>query len=50
MSPEDAEANNESVKTKDQIISSYTATNGTKFWIITDAGHETTTILLPHEY
>lgn len=50
VSPEDAEANNQSVKTKDRIISSYTSTNGTKFWIVTDAGHEITTILLPDEY
>jgi hypothetical protein len=48
--PEDAKANDESVKSKDQIISAYTASNGVKFWIITDAGHETTTILLPDEY
>lgn len=48
--PEDAKANDESLKSKDRIISSYTDRNGTKFWIITDAGHKTTTILLPDEY
>jgi len=33
-----------------RIVSEYRTANGIKFWIITDAGHETTTVLLPHEY
>jgi hypothetical protein len=50
VSPDDAAANSISIATKDRIISAYTASNGVKFWIITDDGHETTTILLPDEY
>jgi hypothetical protein len=28
----------------------YQASNGTPFWVITDAGWETTTLLLPEDY
>ena len=33
-----------------RILSAYQATNGTKFWLITEAGRSTTTILLPEDY
>lgn len=46
----DAKLNDDSIETKDRIISSYTLKNGTRIWIITDCGHETTTLLLPEEY
>lgn len=33
-----------------RILSSYTSTNGIKFWVITEADRNVTTILLPEEY
>jgi hypothetical protein len=33
-----------------RILSAYTAENGTRFWIITEADRSSTTILLPDEY
>lgn len=45
----DAAANNAAVDTKDMILSSYLTRAGIKIWVITDPGHETTTILLPEE-
>lgn len=53
LCPEDFAANEEAVKTGDRIMSVYK--HGPKgeedtLWVITDPGHETTTILLPDEY
>jgi hypothetical protein len=45
----DQEINEEAVKTGDRILSAYIS-NGVRFWIITEAGREITTILLPEEY
>lgn len=43
--------NDEAVLEKGQIIDSYyDEIKKKKFWIITDDGHETTTVLLPEEY
>jgi len=33
-----------------RILSSYTMSNGTRFWIITEADRSVTTFLLPEEY
>jgi hypothetical protein len=33
-----------------RILSVYHAANGTKFWIITEAGFSATTVLLPEDY
>ena len=33
-----------------RILSSFTMTNETKFWIITEADRSATTLLLPEEY
>jgi hypothetical protein len=48
--PEDEiRINNESLQDKDQIMSVYR--NGSEtIWIITDPGHEVTTVLFPSEY
>ena len=46
---EDIKANEDAMKFKDRLLSSW-AWAGIKFWIITDIGHEVTTILLPDEY
>ncbi len=46
---EEIQMNNEAVKDKDQIMSVYR--NGSEsIWIITDHGHEVTTVLFPSEY
>ena len=33
-----------------RLLSSYTTSNGTRFWIITEADRSATTLLLPDEY
>jgi hypothetical protein len=50
MPDEDWKLNNDSVKDGSRLMSSYLLKDNTKIWIITDAGHEVTTILLPDEY
>lgn len=47
--PHDVQMNMEAIETKDRIMSSYKI-GKEKIWVITDAGHEVTTILLPEEY
>lgn len=47
---EDRPINEESLTTKGMILSAYTTRKGDKIWVITDPGHEVTTILLPSEY
>ena len=47
--PEDAEANEDALRTECRILSSYLV--GTdKLWIITEADRSSTTLLLPSEY
>ena len=46
---EDIKANEDAMKFKDRLLSSWKWA-GIKFWIITDIGHEVTTVLLPEEY
>jgi hypothetical protein len=50
VSPADWTANEVAVKCEDRLISSYFASNGVKFWIITEANREATTVLLPDDY
>ena len=33
-----------------RLLSAYTARNGVKFWIITEASRDITTVLLPEDY
>jgi hypothetical protein len=47
---EDKQSNDRAVVEGTRILSAYRATNGTKFWIITDAGFSATTVLLPEDY
>lgn len=47
---EDKEENNLSLERKGMLLGSYRSTEGVKFWVITDPGHKTTTVLLPCEY
>lgn len=50
LGDEDHQANDESVKGKGQILSVFKAKDETKVWVITDPGHEVTTVLLPADY
>ena len=43
-------SNDEALVTGGRLLSVYHAANGTKFWIITEAGCECTTLLLPEDY
>jgi hypothetical protein len=47
---EDAKMNEERVHQKGMILSAYQSAKGEKFWVITDPGHEVTTVLLPEDY
>lgn len=47
---DDKPLNEEGLKTKDRIMSAYTSKENIRFWVITDYGHEVTTLLLPDEY
>jgi hypothetical protein len=47
---DDWEQNDRMVADKGMILSAYKIATGEKIWIITDPGHEVTTILLPEEY
>ena len=43
-------ANDRALAQGGRIVSAYQATNGTRFWLITEADRSTTTILLPEDY
>ena len=43
-------ANDRALAQGGRIVSAYHATNGTKFWLITEADRSRTTILLPEDY
>ena len=46
----DRKQNEWALKNGERLLSSYRASNGTKFWIITEWDRSYTTILLPSEY
>lgn len=46
----DRQENEFSVAHSFRLLSSYTLSNGTKLWIITEADRSATTLLLPSEY
>ena len=46
----DRAENELSLKEGFRLLSAYTAGNGTKFWIITEADRSVTTVLLPSDY
>jgi len=48
LDADDQRANDRAVKTGERILSVYRAANGTKFWVITEAGY--TVVLLPQNY
>ena len=47
---EDKEANETALQTGGRLFSVYHDRTGLKFWIITEAGRDTTTVLLPEDY
>lgn len=50
VSKQDKESNNDALVNERRILSSYTSSNGKKFWIITEHDRSLTTVLLPQEY
>ena len=51
INEDDKQTNEEALKDKNEgFIGVYFSSKGTKFWIITDYGRETTTVLLPEDY
>ena len=50
VNTEDWLANEQSLLRELRLLSVYTMSNGTKFWIITEADRSATTFLLPDEY
>ena len=48
--PEDSKENDVSLKHGFRLLSAYTLKSGTKIWVITEADHSSTCILLPAEY
>ena len=47
---DDRAANDRALLQGGRILSAYQATNGTKFWLITEADRSATTLLLPEDY
>ncbi len=47
---EDAQSNEDALRTGGRVFSVYILSNGTKLWIITEADRAATTALLPEEY
>ena len=49
LDDEDRQTNDEALQSGDRLLSAYRS-GGTKFWIITEASREVTTVLLPEDY
>ena len=50
VSKDDWNANDQALKNEERLLSAYTSSDGTKFWIITEWDRSVTTILLPSDY
>lgn len=50
LDAEDKQANEQALQAGARLLSSYTSTSGTKFYVITQADRSSTTLLLPEEY
>jgi hypothetical protein len=50
VNEDDWQANESALVDGSRLFSAYHATDGTKFWIITEADRSATTILLPEDY
>jgi len=46
----DRKANDRALAHGTRLLSAYTAQNGTRFWVITEADRSSTTVLLPQDY
>ncbi len=49
LDEEDRQTNDEALQSGDRLLSAYRS-GDTKFWIITEASREVTTVLLPEDY
>ena len=49
LDDEDRQTNDEALQSGDRLLSAYRS-GSTKFWIITEASREVTTVLLPEDY
>lgn len=47
---DDWKANDEALKEGTRLFSAYHGRDGTKFWIVTEANRQATTVLLPDDY
>lgn len=47
---EDKRTNDRRVQEQGMLLSAYQSAKGVTFWVITDPGHEVTTVLLPEDY
>lgn len=47
---EDWQANERALRDGGRLLSAYAASNGLKFWIITESSRAATTVLLPEDY
>jgi hypothetical protein len=50
LDSEDKNANDRALSCGGRMLSAYFASDGTKFWIITEADRSVTTVLLPEDY
>ena len=50
VDPDDAAQNDAAAVTKGMVLSAYPLFDGTELWIITDNGHQTTTVMMPEDY
>jgi len=48
--PEDWQANEHALSNGFRLLSAYRTATGTKFWVITEADHSATTVLMPEDY
>ena len=50
LDSEDRNSNDRALVSGGRIFSAYNASDGTRFWIITEADRSVTTVLLPEDY
>ena len=50
LDADDRKENDLALEKGTRLLSAYQASNGTKFWIITEADKSSTTVLLPEDY
>ena len=50
LDADDRKENDQALEKGTRLLSAYQASNGVKFWIITEADKSSTTVLLPEDY